>query len=90
MADLLCEIIRAAKAYYAQAGSLQLTAQDFYAWLASLSAERRAAVLKRGFKSQLTEPSLLRYCLEARGNSMWRFMKEQLSVEAFAVWADQL
>ncbi|MCI1189801.1 hypothetical protein MON38_20455 [Hymenobacter sp. DH14] len=90
MADLLSEITSAAKAYYAQASKLQLTAQDFYAWLASLSTERRAAVLKRGFNDQRTEPTLLRYCLEARGCSMWRFMREQLSAEAFALWADQL
>ena len=90
MTDLLSEITRVTKAYYAQAGRLQLTAQDFYAWLAALSPGRRAAVLKRGFKDQQNEPALLRYCLEARGCSMWHFMGEQLSAEAFALWADQL
>ena len=90
MPDLLPEIACAAQAYYDQAGHVALTAIDFYAWLASLSAPRRAQVLKRGLAASQSEPALWRFCLEPRGYSMWTFMAEHLSKVAFARWADGL
>ncbi len=86
MPDLLTEITRAAKAYYAQAHALPLTATDFYDWLASLPAARRADVRARGFAASQAEPDFLRFCLEWRGHDMWSFMAGQLSVPAFELW----
>lgn len=86
MPDLLAEITRAARAYYAQVNELPLTATDFYAWLDDLPAPRRAEVLARGFVASRAEPGLLRYCLEWRGYGMREFMAQQLSAAAFELW----
>ena len=86
MPDLLTEITRAAKAYYAQANALPLTATDFYEWWATLSVTRQAEVTARGFTASQAEPAFLRYCLEARGYAMWGFMAERLSIAAFELW----
>jgi len=86
MPDLLSEITHAAKAYYAQASSLPLTATDFYDWLASLPDARRAEVTARGFAASQAEPDFLRFCLEWRGHDMWGFMAGQLSMAAFELW----
>jgi hypothetical protein len=87
MSDLLTEITRAAKAYYAQTSDFPLTATDFYDWLGALPAARRADVLARGFLTSQAEPDFLRWCLELRGYSMRAFMAEQLSVAAYSIWA---
>lgn len=87
MPDLLTEITHAARAYYAQANSLLLTATDFYDWLAALPASRRTLVLAHGFTTSQAEPDFLRYCLECRGYPMRGFMAEHLSVAAYALWA---
>jgi hypothetical protein len=87
MSDLLNEITRAAQAYYAQTSDFPLTATDFYDWLGALPAARRADVLARGFITSQSEPDFLRYCLECRGYAMRAFMAEQLSAEAYALWA---
>lgn len=86
MPDLLSEISRAVRAYYAQANGLSLTATDLYDWLGELPAARRAAVLARGLTAGQAEPLFLRYCLEGRGYDMRTFMGEQLSVAAFGLW----
>ena len=86
MPDLLSEITQAAKAYYAQASALPLTANDFYEWLVSLPVARHAEVTARGFAADQAEPDYLRYCLEFRGHSMWSFMAHQLTVPAFELW----
>ena len=86
MSDLLTEITRAARAYYAQADGIMLTATDFNDWRASLSAARRAEITARGLAAARAEPAFLRYCLEWRGYDMWHFMAGRLSVPAFALW----
>lgn len=86
MPDLLAEITDAARAYYAQAHAVQLTATDFYAWLDELPVTRRAEVLARGQAASQAEPDFLRYSLEWRGNSMREFMAHRLSVAAFELW----
>lgn len=86
MPDLLTEITRAAKVYYAQANVLPLTATDFFEWWATLSAARQAEVTARGFAASRAEPDFMRHCLEARGYDMWGFMAEQLSIAAFELW----
>ena len=86
MSDLLAEITDAARAYYAQAYKLPLTATDFYAWLDDLSPARREEAVARGFAASQAEPDLLRYCLEWRGYGMREFMAEQLSMRAFSLW----
>ena len=87
MSDLLAEITTTAKAYYSQTTDFPLTAIDFYDWLDSLPAARRADVLARGFTTSQSEPDFLRWCLELRGYSMRTFMAEQLSVAAYNLWA---
>jgi hypothetical protein len=87
MPDLLTEITRAAKAYYAQTSNFPLTATDFFDWLGSLPAARRAAVEAHGFTASQAEPAFLRYCLEGRGYAMRPFMAERLSAAAFTLWA---
>lgn len=87
MPDLLTEITRAAKAYYAQAPALGPTAADFHDWTTLLAPVRQAENRARGFAAALADPEFLRYCLEWRGYDMWGFMAAQLSVAAFAVWA---
>ena len=84
--DLLTEITRAARAYYAQVDDIMLTATDFHDWRASLSAARQAEVTARGLAAARAEPAFLRYCLEWRGYDMWHFMAGRLSVPAFALW----
>ena len=86
MSDFLPEITAAAQAYYAQTSDFPLTATDFYDWLASLSAARRADVMARGFTTTQSEPDFLRWCLELRGYSMRAFMAERLSVAAYGAW----
>jgi hypothetical protein len=86
MTDLLAQITTAARAYYAQANHLQLTATDFYSWLDELPLTRRAEVLARGFIASQAEPNFLRACLEWRGYSMRAFMAERLSVAAYELW----
>ena len=86
MPDLLTEITHAARAYYAQANALQLTATDLYDWLATLPAARRGQVLAAGFSSSRAEPDFLRYCLELRGYSMRRFLAEEVSLAAYQLW----
>lgn len=86
MPDLLAEITRAAKEYYRQANALPLTATDFYDWLASLPAARKAEVMAHGFSACRAEPDFLRFCLEWRGHDMYSFMAGQLSVDAFTLW----
>lgn len=86
MPDLLTEITKAAKAYYAQAQTFTLTATDFYEWMAELPPARRAEVRARGFVASHAEPDFLRHCLEWRGYAMREFMAGQLSVDAFALW----
>jgi len=86
MSDLLSEITHVAKAYYAQASSLPLTATDFYDWLASLPVTRRVEVTACGFTAGQAEPDFLRFCLEWRGKDMWSFMAGQLSIAAFELW----
>ena len=90
MPELPSAIMRATEAYYAQAGAVVLTATDLYDWLASLSAERRAHVMREGLKKNQHERVMLRYCLEKRGHSMWHFMARQLSAFNFAQWADHV
>ena len=87
MPDLLHEITRAAQAYYAQTSDFPLTATDFFDWLDALPAARRADVLARSFTTSQAEPDFLRWCLELRGYSMRDYMAEQLSAEAYALWA---
>ncbi len=87
MPDLLSEITAAARAYYAQANQVPLTATDFLAWLDELPARRRAEVLKRGFVASRAAPQFLRYCLEWRGYAMREFMAARLSVAAYELWA---
>ena len=86
MPNLLSEITQTAKAYYAQANAVPLTATDFYDWLESLPAARKAEVMAHGFRAGRTEPGFLRFCLEWRGYDMWGFMATRLSVEAFTLW----
>lgn len=86
MPDLLAEITHAARAYFAQANALQLTATDLYDWLATLPAARREQVLHTGFSSSQAEPGFLRHCLELRGYSMRSFLAEELSVAAYCLW----
>jgi hypothetical protein len=86
MPDLLTDITNAAKAYYAQTSDFPLTAIDFYDWLDSLPAARRADVLARGFITSQSEPDFLRWCLELRGYSMRAFMAEQLPIAAYNLW----
>ncbi|AMJ67779.1 hypothetical protein [Hymenobacter sp. PAMC 26628] len=86
MPDLLSEITRAAKAYFAQASSLPLNAIDFNDWLATLPVARRAEVTARGFAASQAEPDFLRFCLEWRGHDMWGFMAGRLSIAAFELW----
>ena len=86
MPDLLNEITQAAKAYYAQASTFRLTATDFYDWLESLPAARKAAVQAQGFTTSQAQPDFLHFCLEWRGYNRWEFMARHLSVEAFALW----
>ncbi|WP_310395727.1 hypothetical protein [Hymenobacter sp.] len=86
MPDLLSEITRAARAYYAQADAFPRTATDFHDWLATLPVARRATIATRGFAASQAEPDFLRFCLEWRGYDMWGFMAKHLSVEAFALW----
>jgi hypothetical protein len=86
MSDLLSEITTATQAYYAQTSDFPLTATDFYDWLASLPATRRADVMARGFTTTQSEPDFLRWCLELRGYSMRAFMAERLAVAAYEVW----
>ena len=87
MPDLLHEITRAAQAYYAQTSDFPLTATDFFDWLDALPVARRADVLARGFTTSQAEPDFLRWCLELRGYAMRDYMAEQLSAEAYALWA---
>jgi hypothetical protein len=87
MSDLLAEITTTAKAYYAQTSDFPLTAIDFYDWLDSLPAARRADVLARGFITSQSEPDFLRWCLELRGYPMRAFMAEHMSVAAYELWA---
>ena len=87
MPDLLAEITAAARAYYAQANSLPLTATDFFSWLGELPATRRADLLARGLAASRAEPHFLRYCLECRGYAMRAFMAPRLSVAAYELWA---
>lgn len=89
MSDLLPEITAATQAYYSQTSDFPLTATDFYDWMASLSAVRRADVLARGFTTSQAEPDFLRWCLEMRGYSMRDFMAERLSVAAYEMWVGQ-
>jgi len=86
MPDLLTEITRAARAFYAQVENITLTATDFHDWRASLPAARRAGVSAPDFTASRAEPAFLRYCLEWRGYDMWHFMAGQLSVPAFSLW----
>lgn len=86
MPDLLAEITAAARAYYAQASQLPLTATDFHAWLDDLPPARRAEVEARGFLAGQAEPHFLRYCLEWRGHGMREFMAGRLSMRAFSLW----
>ena len=88
MPDLLSEITQTAKAYYAQASAVPLTATDFYDWLESLPTARKAEVIVHGFRAGRTEPGFLRFCLEWRGYDMWGFMAARLSVEAFTLWTN--
>ncbi|GAC1381752.1 MAG: hypothetical protein NVS3B25_33400 [Hymenobacter sp.] len=78
-------ITQAIQAYYDQAGALTLTATDFYHWLASLPAVRRAEVMKSRF-SFLHQPDFLRYCLERRGHRLPDFLARHLSLADFAQW----
>ena len=87
MSDLLAAITTATKAYYAQTVDFPLTATDFYDWMASLPAARRADVLARGFTTSQSEPDFLRWCLELRGYSMRAFMADKLAVDAYTMWA---
>lgn len=87
MPDLLAEITATARAYYAQAATLPLTATDFYDWLDTLPPARRREVLARGFSTGQAEPAFLRFCLEWRGQGMRSFMAARLSVAAFELWA---
>jgi hypothetical protein len=82
MTDLLAQITTAARAYYAQANHLQLTATDFYSWLDELPLTRRAEVLAHGFIATQTELKFLRTYMEWRGYSMRAFMAERLAVFA--------
>ena len=86
MPDLLAEITTTARAYYAQAAALPLTATDFYDWLDTLSPAHRTEVLARGFTASQAEPDFLRFCLELRGLAMLGFMAARLSVAAFELW----
>lgn len=86
MPDLLTEITRAAKAYYAQAPALGLTQTDFLDWVATLPLNRQATVRRHGFAAAQAEPAFLRYYLEWRGYDMWGFMAARLSLAAFALW----
>ncbi len=87
MPDLLAEITAAARAYYAQANALPLTATDFRSWLDELPAAQRADLLARGLTGSRAEPRFLRYCLEWRGFAMRAFMASRLSVAAYELWA---
>ena len=90
MPQLPPAITRATAAYYAQAGAVPLTAADLYDWLASLPAGRRAQVMREGLRERERNRVMLRYCLERRGHSMWRFMAGRLSSTDFARWADHV
>ena len=87
MPDLLTEITRAAKAYYAQAPAMGLTSNDFNDWVASLAPVRQEPARRCGFAAAQAAPAFLRYCLEWRGHDMWGFMAARLSVGAFELWA---
>ncbi|AWM33642.1 hypothetical protein [Hymenobacter nivis] len=87
MPDLLAEITAAARAYYAQANALPLTATDFASWLDELPTAQRAGLLARGLPGGRAEPRFLRYCLECRGYAMRAFMAPRLSVPAYELWA---
>ena len=86
MPDLLAEITDAARAYYAQARELPLTATDFHAWLDELPVARRTELLARGLAASQAEPGFLRFSLEWRGLLMREFMAQQLSADAFELW----
>ena len=86
MPDLLTEITLTAKAYYAQASALKITATDFSEWVASLPSVRQAEARTHGFAIAQAKPAFLRYCLECRGYDMWGFMAARLSVAAFTLW----
>ena len=90
MPELPSTIAWATEAYYAQAAAVPLTATDFYDWLGSLSAGHRAQVMRQGLGEMPRARMMLRYCLEKRGHSMWRFMAGQLSAADFARWADHV
>ena len=44
--------------------------------------------MREGLQHQERNRVMLRYCLERRGHSMWRFIAGQLSASDFARWAD--
>ncbi|HEX8505992.1 MAG TPA: hypothetical protein VF630_11555 [Hymenobacter sp.] len=86
MPDLLAEITNAARAYYAQATAVPLTAADFHAWLDELPPTRRAEAVACGPAASRAAPDFLRYGLEWRGLGMREFMAHRLSFAAFELW----
>jgi hypothetical protein len=84
--NALTEITTAARAYYRQSVPLQLTATDFFDWLALLPAATRADLERQGFAVGGHQLAFLRHCLELRGYSMRQHMMEQLSVAAYELW----
>ncbi len=85
--DLLTEITRAARRYYAQAADVQLTAADFFDWLARLNPAEAAVFQAKGFALAQHEWAFMRFALEARGLSMREWMLRELPVEAYELWA---
>ena len=86
MPDLLTEITRAARRYYAQAADVQLTATDFFDWLGQLIPAAAAVFQVKGFALAQHEWAFMRFALEARGLSMREWMMRELPVAAYQLW----
>jgi hypothetical protein len=87
--DTLAEITEVARTYYQLARRYQLTATDFFDWLALLPPATRADLGRRGFTGAGHQLDFLRHCLELRGHSMRAYMMEHLSIAAYEEWMKQ-
>ncbi|WP_092670101.1 hypothetical protein [Hymenobacter arizonensis] len=72
--------------YYREARHLAATPADFAAWLATLSAARRAHAESRGLASARAIPDFKRFLLEGRGFSLTEFLAARLSPSVLAFW----
>ena len=86
MPDLLREITQAARAYYDQWQYITPTDTDLQDWRQGLPPMKQAQVSITTLAVACTLRNFQRFCLEWRGYSMRRFMSQQLSAEAFALW----